>query len=224
MIEFRSSSKEHGNKIETLAQHFEGGKKGGGLNDKWDGLAYKELINWIKDQINDKYLNTKNEQVSEKSKPILSQKSTVKSKKNLPKTSSKPILVSISKLQAYQPPGSHTLVGYGRSGEVFTDTIKGNQPCELVVDLEFPPLQHPNPESSKINCEIQTYITNRETGKVIHPKRIKDLINIDRELKKSTKLPIITLRPGLYRIQTILTVKSSNSRISFLEIPLLEVV
>lgn len=211
VVEFQKISMDQGDLVQTLVHHMEGGNVGGGKSKQWQGLAKSELCEWMTAQIDEKYLAVN----QEKTPPEPSPEPVVIKKQPI----MKPTAVTIAQIQAYQPPDTPDAVGIGLSGKMFSSHLKSNQPFVLAVDLEFGPTSN----GAVIPYQIHGYATNRHTGEVVQLTKTKDKIVNGSESKKTTRLPELSLKSGIYRLQTWVTVHTEREVLDFWEIPLLQV-
>ncbi len=216
VVEFQKCSGKDDYQIETLVQHMEGGKLGGGKNNQWPGLANDNLIQWMKNQIDKKYLENEFSKPTKKNADVSESSSTKH-------PSGEPFNIIINRVQAYQPLNTFRLAGSGEPGQVFRGFLQGYQPFSLAVDLKFHFLENSSPNNQFSTFYIQNYFSNRRTGDTYKPEKIERNIQVSDKLQTTIALPEVTLPPGLYQLQTIVMLKTQPEVMGFLEIPLLQI-
>ncbi|MGQ4647030.1 hypothetical protein [Lyngbya aestuarii] len=178
----------------------------------WSEIESKQLPEWIRNQLGEEiWLTSESQQ----------QQLETQAEKSLAAT---PVAVEISQLRVFQPPQTKNQLIVNHSSPVFPGTISSDKPFALEIDLNFGELSIAQIVQQPVKYYAQCYARNRSTGVITHLGDTEPGTVTKSQLSYKTKLPEISLQPGIYRLQVVATLQGAPATPGFLEVPLLPVV
>lgn len=135
-----------------------------------------------------------------------------------------PLTIEITQILAFQPPKSERAMVVDQNNRLFPSTINSGELFMLVVAFKVMGLNEANCNHQKLTYQAQFYGRNRSTGAIIHlgdtmPASLEEGLDF-----YTTRLPAISLEPGIYRLQGLVKVQGIMATPGCFEIPLLQVV
>ncbi len=180
----------------------------GDIEETWSGLVSERLCQWMLDQLGEK---AQLGETAEQQRP-----DAVKQ--------AEPETMEISQIRIYRPPHTESPIAIAKADQPFPSSIKGEEPfaCEVSFALTRPVAAEV--AEMPVTYRVQFYASNRSTGARAHLGDTGPDALVEGELAYTARLPSVTLSPGSYRLQVVVTLQGAHVIPGHLEVPLLQVV
>lgn len=196
-IEFQSRKLDEKVENRTIIHHLEANQ-----NKIWHDIKPEQLEQWMREQ-----MQASISQSEEQNNLVVA-----------------PLTIEITQILAFQPPKSERAMVVDQNNRLFPSTINSGEPFMLIVAFKVMGLNEASFKQQKLTYQAQFYGRNRSTGEIIHlgdtnPEKLEEGLAF-----YTTRLPAISLEPGIYRLQGLVKIQGAIATPGCFEIPLLQVV
>ena len=136
----------------------------------------------------------------------------------------KSVKVPITQVKIYQPMETNTPMTFGQADQLFSGNVRGNEPFALEAAFELDDALSLANHKTPVQYHIGFSVDNRATGKNIHLGTTRPKALQRGPGSYTARLDELKLQRGVYRLQVLVTVQTTANTLSFLEIPLLQVI
>jgi len=198
----------------TKIHHVQSGKE-----KVWSSTEGQELMHWMLSQPEGKPQPVPTAKTINRATPGAATTSPAKQDQvgvsvNLP----------VTQVKAYQPLTTSTPIIVDQTCQLFPRGLRGDEPFALEASFEFEDALQLANHKPPVQFEVGFSVDNRSTGANIHLGTTKPKELEKAQASYAARLDELVLPPGIYRLQVLVTMLTTPRMLSFLEIPLLQVV
>lgn len=173
----------------------------------WPGLESNQLCKWMIEQMSDELKSGS-------------------PKRDVPATPAAPVTSSqliVSQIQVFQPQNTLAPAAIANANQPLQGTIKRSVPFALDATFRLPEPLIVHSEQ-QITYSAQFSAITRPGHSALHLGETEPVSLVTGQSIYSARLPDIILQPGTYALRVIVLLKGTVMSVSFLEIPLLQVI
>ena len=184
-----------------------------GQGKTWSSVNGQSLLAWMMAQSDaEREAGSKH---SPESLTVLSEQRKLKD--------TKPLNIQIVGVNIYQPAEVNTPITFGQAAQLFSGSVRGNEPFALEASFNLDAMPKVN-NKMPVQYQVSFGADNLSTGANIYLGTTQQNTLQKDRFSYAVRLDELTLPPGSYRLKVLVTLNTAPKILRFLEIPLLQVV